>query len=96
MKDQAEVCPVSRGMMSLSLNSYPSHCKMAFAFSAILCLHPQRRSLRFALPFKAGIQVYHVPHNSQTDGLGPAYSPMALLSVYSQCRREYPATFPFG
>ncbi|ENB47920.1 hypothetical protein ECMP0215613_5172 [Escherichia coli MP021561.3] len=40
LKDHAEVCPLSRGMMSLKqLNSCPSHYRMAFAFSALLYPH---------------------------------------------------------
>ena len=50
MKDHAEVCPVSRGMMLLSLNPYPPHYRVAFAFSAIRCLHLQQCSLRFTCP----------------------------------------------
>ncbi|WP_282808427.1 hypothetical protein [Hafnia alvei] len=30
------------------------------------------------------------------DGLGSASPPVALLSVYPQCKKEYPATLPFG
>jgi hypothetical protein len=50
MKDQMEVCPLSREMMLFSLNLYLPYCRVAFAFSILLYLHPYRRSLRFAFP----------------------------------------------
>jgi hypothetical protein len=48
MKDLSEVCPVSRGMMSFSLNPYPLYYREAFAFSDFFYPHPIRPSLRSA------------------------------------------------
>ena len=48
MKDLSEVCPVSRGIMLLSLNPYPLHYRVAFAFSDFFYPHPIRPSLRSA------------------------------------------------
>ena len=54
-----EVCPLSRGMLLLSLNPYPSRYKMAFAFSIFLC--PQSYQLVSRLAFPEGeLWVYHV------------------------------------
>jgi len=51
MKDQTEVCPLSRGVMSsFGFNPYLPHYKGAFAFSVLLCPHPFGLSLRRAFP----------------------------------------------
>jgi hypothetical protein len=50
MKDQMEVCPLSRETMLLSLSLYPLYYRVAFAFSILLYLHAYRRSSRFAFP----------------------------------------------
>jgi hypothetical protein len=51
MKDQMEVCPLSRKAMLFALSLYPLYYRMAFAFSILLYLHAYRRPLRFAFPF---------------------------------------------
>ena len=51
MKDQTEVCPLSRGVMFLDEgNPYPSHYRSAFAFSVLLYPPHCRRALRHAFP----------------------------------------------
>src|SRR5258708_29825903 len=50
MKDQMEVCPLSRGVILLVLNPYPSCYRAAFACSILLYLHSYRRPLQFAFP----------------------------------------------
>ena len=51
MKDRAEVCALSRGMMSaLHLNPYPPHYGPAFASSAFLYPQPRQPSSRLACP----------------------------------------------
>ena len=52
IKDRAEVCALSRGMMSaLHLNPYPPHYRPAFASSAFLYPQPRQLSLRLACPY---------------------------------------------
>jgi hypothetical protein len=51
MKDQMEVCPLSREAMLLALSLYPFYYRMAFAFSILLYLHAYRLALQFAFPF---------------------------------------------
>jgi len=51
MKDHVEVCLLSQRMMSLPLNPYPVHYRLAFAFSTILCPYLHRLPLRVAFPF---------------------------------------------
>src|SRR6266545_7855979 len=48
MKDQREVCPLSRGVMLRTLNPYPSHYRTAFACSRLLYPPFHRLALRFA------------------------------------------------
>ena len=55
-----EVCSLSREMMLLSLNLYPSHYKTAFASSSILYPLSHRLALRLAFP-EGGRRAYHVP-----------------------------------
>ncbi len=50
LKDQMEVCPLSRGMMLPERNSYPGHCSRAFACSIFLYPQPRQLSLRLAFP----------------------------------------------
>lgn len=54
-----EVCPLSRGMMLPLLNPYPSHYRVAFAFSIFLCPQSYRLVLRLAFP-EGGLRIYHV------------------------------------
>ena len=78
-KDQTEVCSLSCRVMLLALNPYPPHYRATFASSVLPCPQPRRLPLRFAfLSFSKGrLRVYHVSHLNP-DGLGPAYSPVAL------------------
>src|SRR5690606_32623279 len=71
----------ARGDVALRLNPYPLHYRAAFAFSTILCPHPQRHSLRFACPEgqRYGFTMFHLIH---TVGLGCAFSPVAFVSVH--------------
>ena len=59
MSDQAEVCPLSRGVLSpfggshgaaSRFNPYPAHYSLAFASSAILYPQAHRLTLRLAFP----------------------------------------------
>ncbi|WP_283271215.1 hypothetical protein, partial [Streptococcus dysgalactiae] len=59
------------------MNLYPSHYKMAFAFSIFLYLHCYQHFLRFAL-LEATIQAYHVPLNEQNDRLGSTSLPAVI------------------
>ena len=63
--------------MGQSLNPYPNHYSLAFAFSIVLYPQPHRLTLRFAFP-EGEIRAYHVPLTYLTDGLGAVYSPVAL------------------
>jgi hypothetical protein len=80
-KDLAEVCPLSRGMMSAHrLNPCPPHYRPAFASSALLYPQPHQPPLRLACPFRQGYGLTTFRLND-TDGLGPAFPPTALLSM---------------
>jgi len=50
MKDQMDVCPLSRGVMLPTLNPYPSRYRMAFAFSILPYPHAHGFALRFTFP----------------------------------------------
>jgi hypothetical protein len=78
-RDQVEVCTLSCRVLLLALNSYPLHYREAFAFSTLPCPQPRRLASRLAfLSFSKGrLRVFHVSHLNP-DGLGPAYSPVAL------------------
>jgi hypothetical protein len=80
-KDLAEVCPLSRGMMSAHrLNPCAPHYRPAFASSALLYPQPYQPPLRLACPFRQGYGLTTFRLND-TDGLGPAFPPTALLSM---------------
>jgi hypothetical protein len=68
---------------------------MAFAFSVLLYPHHQQFPLRGPCPDgrRYGLTMFRYEEH---DGLGSASPPVALLSVYPQCKKEYPATLPFG
>ena len=51
MKDQMDVCPLSREVMLPTLNPYPPHYRMAFASSILPFPHVHRLALRFAFPY---------------------------------------------
>ncbi len=82
MKDQMEVCPLSRGVMStlpgLRLNSYPPHYRTTFAFSILLYPQPHRLTLRLAFPVSG--EVTGLPRSTYipSDGLGAVYPPVEL------------------
>ena len=85
MSDQAEVCPLSRGVMypfsnphgvAPRFNLYPLHYRATFASSAILYPLSYQRPLRFAFP--VGEQrAYHVPL-VYPRGLDPSSTPGVL------------------
>jgi len=63
MEDHAEVGLLSQQDQCISdaeYDPYPRYYRAAFAFSAFLCPHPLRHSLRSAFP-TGGIRVYRVP-----------------------------------
>jgi len=61
MKHRMEVSPLSREMMLLMRNPYPSHYRMAFAFSIFLYPPACRLALRLTFP-KGDWWAYHVPY----------------------------------
>jgi hypothetical protein len=67
MKDQTEVCPLSRGVMLLVLNPYPVHYKPAFAFSVLRYPPHYRRPLRVAFPDGS---MTGLPSSSQVTRMG--------------------------
>jgi hypothetical protein len=80
-KDPAEVSPLSRRMMSAHrLNPYPPRYRPAFASSALLYPQPHQPSLRLACRLRQGYGLTTFRLND-TDGLGPAFPPTALLSM---------------
>lgn len=97
MKDQIEVCPLSREVM------LPSDATSIHSITEWPSLS-QSSSIRTANSFPYGaparmhewatIRTYHVPFEEH-DGLGSASPPVALLSAYPQYKKEYPATLPF-
>jgi hypothetical protein len=61
-KDLAEVCPLSRGIMSAHrLNPYPPHYRPAFASSAAPVPAASSAFLAVGLPQWAELRAYHVP-----------------------------------
>ena len=50
MKDQMDVCPLSRGVMLPKLNPYPPHYRMAFASSILPFPHVYGLALRLTFP----------------------------------------------
>lgn len=54
MRDRVEVCPLSRGAMSLVLNPYPRHYGVAFASSTFLYPQPLSACLAARLPLREG------------------------------------------
>ena len=76
MKDQTEVCPLSRGVMSPRRNPYPTHYRLAFAFSVLLYPQHYRQTLRLAFPGGA-LRAYQVPPASP-DEEGALYPPVVL------------------
>ena len=61
MKDQTEVCPLSRGVMFLvEGNPYLTHYRGAFAFSVLPYPQLCRRALRHAFP-EGELRAYQVP-----------------------------------
>ena len=93
-KDQKEVCPLSRGVMSPRLNSYPLYYGAAFAFSLLLYPHRYRLALRRVFPLGA-IRAYRVPLVCQS-GEGPLYPPMTVCPRQGKLESLYrPCTFWF-
>jgi hypothetical protein len=70
-EDHGEVCPLSGGVMSLTLNPYPADYRPAFACSPILHPQPQRRPLRTAFP--------HDPERSRRETTGLTRSVDVIL-----------------
>ena len=73
-KDHVEVCLLSHRIMSFQLNPYPAHYRPAFAFSTFLCPHLYQPPLRE----RYGFNKFRI---SNTNGLDPASSPIAITSV---------------
>lgn len=57
--------------------AYPSHYKMAFAFSILLYPHLLRLTLQLSYPYRGKVRIYHVPLE-YLYGLGLAYLPVSL------------------
>jgi hypothetical protein len=80
-KDPAEVCPLSRRMLSAHcLNPYPPHYRSAFASSAFLYPHSHQLSSRLACLNRRGYGLTTFRLND-TSGLGPAFPPAAPMSM---------------
>ena len=77
MKDHMEVCPLSRGVMLLTLNPYPSHYSPAFAFSTFLYPHFHHLNLRSPYLFRGEIRAYRVPF-VDIDRLGALCPPVVF------------------
>src|SRR6266496_5523673 len=56
-KDQMEVSSLSRGAYFIS---YPSHYRMAFACSILLCPQSHQQPLRAAFPVAGRLRISHV------------------------------------
>ena len=76
MKDQTEVCPLSRGVMLPRRNPYPAHYRRAFALSVLLYPQHYRQTLRLAFP-EGALRAYQVPPASP-DEEGALYPPVVL------------------
>jgi hypothetical protein len=79
MRDQVEVCPLSRGIMlaRTSRNPYLHHYGAAFAFSTLLCPQPYRLVSRPPYPCRRGYG-FTAFGLRDTDGLGSLYTPVAF------------------
>lgn len=82
IRDQTEVCPLSREVMSrnlVALNLYPLDCRATFAFPSS---HTRRSIglpyglLSLGLLLEGNLQAYHVSREYQS-GLGLASPPVA-------------------
>jgi hypothetical protein len=91
-----EVCSLARGVSVRSLIPYPSHYKMAFAFSIFLYPHLHETFLRSSYLLAGEVWAYHVPRKYQ-DGLGSACSPMVVVCLRQVNRKHlHPTTYLFG
>ena len=95
MKDQMDVCPLSRGVMLRGgLNPYPPHYRMAFASSILLFPHAYRLALRLAFPHgrRTGLPC---SVSVTTNGLGALCPPVACDAHDKERGVLVPATVPF-
>ncbi len=88
-----EVCSLARGVSVRSLIPYPSHYKMAFAFSIFLYPHLHETFLRSSYLLAGEVWAYHVPRKYQ-DELGSACSPMVVGCLRQVNRKHlHPTTY---
>ena len=99
-RPRAEVCPLSRGVMLRTLNSYPLHDRAAFAFSAILYPQSPRLPFRFAFPatpclWLGGLRA--VPRSACVPvWVGSRLSAGGAPSASGACGAPEPDHVPFG
>lgn len=87
MKDQTEVCPLSREVM-LPIDATSIHSITEWpSLSQSSSIRTTNGFLTRPLPNRAAIRIYHVPFEEH-DGLGSASPPVALLSAYPQYKRN--------
>jgi len=91
MRDQTEVCPLSRGAMCS--HPYPPYYRVAFASSVIPYPLPHRLACGL-LSLAGGQWAYHVPR-MHPDGLGPACSPVVVSSTLGDYEAPSPDHIPF-
>jgi hypothetical protein len=90
-----EVSPLSRAVM-LPYGSTAIHF-----ITKWLSLSPSSHTRRpigspcGSLSLTGGRRAYHVPH-ADPNGLGPAFSPVARMSVSGEVRTPLPGHLPFG
>ena len=94
-EDQLEVSPLSRAVM-LPRGSTAIH--FITKWPSLAPPSPTRRPVSSpygSLSLTGRRRAYHVPH-ADPNGLGPAFSPMARLSVSGEVRAPLPGHLPFG
>ncbi len=82
------------GDVVLRRNPYSARYRLTFAFSALPCLHRQQPPSQSACLDRQRYRV-SVFHIVRKNGVGPAFSPVVLLSVPPQGIKGGPTTFPF-
>jgi hypothetical protein len=95
MQDQMDVSPLSRGVM-LPVGATPIY--PITGWRSLLPSSPARTSIGSpcgSLSLAGDVRGYHVPSQSQTNGLGALCPPVALLPMTRKRGVLVPATVPF-
>ena len=90
-----EVSSLARGALLRALIPYPSHYKVAFAFSIFLYPHLHQRFLQSSYLLSGEMWAYHVPRKYQ-DGLGSACPPVVVGLRQVNRKHLHPPTYLFG